>query len=371
MLSLAATLELQIETPAKSPEFYGIYAMTILYIANALGAFDYQSLIKESNKVGAPSAKDFRLTLHENLYYGLQIKLFALRLAKLKAPTTSSINALVKEFSLAPRDAKLITWLFDDCAWFRKDLVAQANTVSDDCELLTLSGIDAAYSRIYPEVLVAIKRYTRKKLRFLVKSNNLDFEHYYSELLEKSVKAIRKLAPIDYTDLHLLNAMKQTIKNHGTNIIKHGTTLKRGRIVNVGNDSHGQAQFQMHCTSFNQMKAVVDSEGNELTPDAVDESSTIDKFEVKFSISELLTRYKRGGKKHKFLTILLGEDCPEFTLWLQQQGLATVNDDHVDVQNRLPVEEFNQRLSAFLEVEYRHVLNFIATLKTELPIAVS
>ena len=195
----------------------------------------------------------------------------------------------------------------------------------------------------------------------MVKSTNSDYSDYHGELMTKIVQAFHAVVPTKMGDAHLRNYLKRIVHNHAINMIKSGTSLKSGRIVSEM-DSSGNRQFHLLCLSQNQ--APLDAEGNALDVDGQDDSA--EKFELRFSISEVLDRVKASANEYRFLTLLLGNEDIEFTKWLRIRGVCSEQHDNVDVQNTVDSRKYTELVSNFLRFSRESAAAFLATLRLQM-----
>lgn len=344
-----------------SEEFVYAYAESILYLTGCSTAFEYQEYIKPL--CDSCSAKVFRLSIQDQRYTNLDLKLFALRLARLpRNATPKDVMTIASSLSILHNDARMIAILYEENAWFKRSIRQAGRQVGRNNPLLDHKGIESLFNRVYPSVLKYIKFIAFKKLRFIVKSDNVGFEDLHSELSTKMLQAFYSMIPVQATDQHIINYLKRVVHNHCINMIKSRTSQKRGRLVNVGTDKNNEAQFSLLCVSQNQISAGVDEDGNEVDVLNVANDSH-SKFELQFSISEVLDSVKSNKKKYRFLSLLLGTEDKEFTEWLRSQSLCRVNEDNTDVQVRTTVQLFNTYVADFLNVSYRQVETFLGSLR--------
>lgn len=367
MSSLYRSLPTSLNVAADSDDHVYAYAESLLYIAGAASAFAYQRLIKKY--CTAVSAKKYRLALQGDRYTNLILKLYMLRLVVCKIRREDKAKELASQLSVSDADASVIWLLYKTNSWFRKELVASARTLSSKTETLCQHGVQRTFNRVFPSVHKYIKHIVYKKLRFLVKSTNTDFQDFHQDLSAKVSQAFYSLVPIEHTDAYITNYLKRAAHNHAINIIKSETTQKRGRLINVGVDSRNAQQFSLLCVSENQMAPVLDADGNPLSPDAADESACAEKFELRFSIGEILSKVQKQTKKYRFLTLLLGEEDTHFTQWLRQNKLCNTTEDNVDVQTRETPSAYTSYIARFLQVSRNKVETFFQKLRSQLALA--
>ena len=269
---------------------------------------------------------------------------------------------LAAQYDVGGRDARLLWMLYSSNPWFSKAVnrfVRQRGCRIDD---LSSRQIESLFERVYPSVQKYIRHITYSKLRFLAKANNTDLTDLHSEIATKIVKEFYALVPTNMSDAHVTNYLKRIVHNHAVNIIKSGTTQKRGRIVSTEADANGERKYSMLCLSQNQMP--LSELGEAADVDGEDNSS--DKFEVRFSLSEVLDSVKAHSRKYRFLSLLLGAEDKEFSTWLKDSGHCKAHEDNVDVQHRMTPDGYTRLLSDFLRVPSTSVDQFFASLKRQL-----
>ena len=364
--SLAGLICNSFEVELDSEEFYVLFGQTVSYITKGISAFTFQHFLKPYCKHLDMSAKAFRLKLHRTKYLSLDIKMFMTRMARVKSVTLTVVKELTKEFDLYIIDAKRIVEVWKAQSKFRARLKKVAKAVpKDESQLLTAEGLKQLFCRVYPSVFKYIKFITHSKLRFLMKSTNQLPADFHNDLLEKVVQAFYSQVPIDKDELHLINYLKRSAHNRAMNIIKSETSLKRGRLVNAGVDRNGMPRYELLCAAENQRALRPDgSEQQDYTD--VDTGNDMQRFELQFSVSEILSRFHMASKKHRLMLLLMGTEDAEFTAWLKTKKVASKVEDNADVQQRVGVEEFNKLVSAFLHVSETKTNIFLLKLRKHL-----
>ena len=336
-----------------------VFAESVLYLVGATGAFEFQKHIKPYCKTR--SAKLFRLRLRENSYTNLDLKLFVLNVER-TCSTPQSATRVSMQYGITKRDTKLVWWLFSDNSWFRTAVRKHVKSVLRKAPVPTYDEIHAVFDIVYPSVFKYIKHVTYTKLRFLVNSTNSTLQDYHSELAIKLVQSFYALVPIQLPEAHLINYLKRSMHNHAMNMIKSGTTQKRGRMVSSDPSDRGGRKFNMLCLSQNQMALTSDGEAQDV--DGVDESASI--FELRFSITEVLDSLKLQSRKYRFLSLLLGTEDKEFSQWLQMNNHCQKHEDNVDAQHKLGSEAYTGLVSKFLCVPKKNVDTFLKSLQLQL-----
>jgi hypothetical protein len=333
-----------------------VFAESVLYLIGATGAFDFQRHIKHLCK--SKSAKSFRLVLREHRYSNLDLKLYVLHMAKYGSHRITQMSA---RYGIIWRDAKLAHLLMTENTWFRRLAIAQAKTCVYGAESLSYEAIHDMFDNIYPRVLGYIKHITYSKLRFLVKSTNSTYQDFHSELSIKLVQSFYALVPVQIPEAHLVNYLKRSIHNHAINMIKSGTTQKRGRMVSEM-DKSGVRNFSMLCMSQNQM--ALTSTGELQDVDGVDDSAAI--FEARFSIVEVLKQLREGSPKYKFLSIMLGHEDKLFSQWLRDSGNCAKHEDNLDVQHSTDPEAYTALVRTYLKATQENIDTFFESLKLQM-----
>ncbi len=349
-----------------SEEFYVLFGQSVSYITKGITAFKFQHFLKPYCKKIKTSAKVFRLMLHKTKYLSLDMKMFMLRMARVKSVTLDVVKALTKEFDLWIIDAKRIVEVWKTQNVFRARLKKVAKAIpKDGAHLLTHAGLKVVFNRLYPKVYKYIKYITHKKLSFLIRSTNQTPADFHNELLEKVVQAFYSQVPIMKEDAHMINSLNLTAHNHMVNIIKAETSLKRGRLVAAGVDRNGMPRYELLCAAENQRAVKADTSEN-LDYTDVDTGNDMQKFELQFSVSEILSKLETRSKKHRLMLLLMGTEDVEFSNWLRAKKVATKAEDNVDVQVRVSVAEFNRLVSAFLHVSETNTNVFLLKLRKQL-----
>lgn len=368
--SLAKTICKMFRVELDGVDFSVIFSQTLSYITKGISAFKYQKVLKPFCKGLDFSAKDFRLTLHESRYMILNLKLFMLRLGRHKSVTLPLVKEIAENLQVRVADAKRMIQVWEQHPAFRKRIKTEARRIpAHRLELLTLEGVAQYFGNvIYKDVMRYIRFTVYKKLTFIVDSNNEEYADYHNEVLSKVVQSFYTSIPVvDKTDLHVLNGLKTTVHNHVINIIKAETSQKKGRLVPIGVDEKtGKPINRLMVESENQMAIVEGQEDSTYDELHGGTGNNMDRFELQFSISEILGKLSATSKKHRFLQILMGHEDAEFTAWLQERKIATRNEDNVDVQMKTSIEDFNKMLGEFLNVEERKLAAFINSLRTQL-----
>lgn len=353
-------------------DMYYVLAEAVLYLLRVPrsesaggkqnGAFAFQKSIKPW--CCGLSAKDFRLKLHNYRNVSLGIKLLVLWQARHRALELSDMLDKATALGVCQRDAVCLYDLFVECSWYRREVKGVLKVLPKNCIFDSYEAVDAFYTRIEPEVMKKIRSITYRKLRFLAEANNEPLTEYHSTLSEHVVKVLHKMLPTDKSEEYIVNYVKQSIHNHAINLIKYGTSQKRGRLKDMGLDKNNiRRSASLQVVSINQMIPVIGSDGVALTPDAADPIDTAARFEAEFCVSEILDRFKHTTKRYRLITILLGEYDEEFSQWLRSKSLLCTGLDNTDFQSSSSPDQYNRLLSEFLRVSYNKVEQFLDSIR--------
>ncbi len=348
-----------------SDSFYTVFAHTLSYLTRGIDYSEFQSRLKPLCRDESFSAKDFRLHLHETEYLSLILRLFVLRLGKYRTITQSLARGFAKEYGVRISDAKRIYRFWKEQNRFRSRIRREAKSYNVDTHL-NRQILSAALNEVMGPVTKYIKWYTYSKLRFICKSQNKDLMDLHTDLKIKVMEAFYKMMPSTMEPQHVINYLKRVVHNSGINIINANTSLKAGRLVN--NDPTKNDSFSLLVVSENQMRISADSDP--VSYEELAGHDPITKVEIEHSVNTIVSSIKKGGKKHKFLTILMGADDAEFTSWLQRNRYCSAGETNSDLQVRECPTKFNILLARFLRVTTDQVTRFLGRLRSSLePVA--
>jgi len=207
--------------------------------------------------------------------------------------------------------------------------------------------IDEGFHLVYEQVIKYVKAITYRKLRFIAKSTNVELSDIHSELLFKVVQSYYKMYPTDKPFNHVVNYLCRVVHNHAMNFISSSTSLKRGRLVNLGLGTKEDI-FALTVVSENQLNTNV-CDGEEIGYDQMAGTNPILQFELEFSVSQLLDKYKSKTKKYRMLTLLMGTPDNQFVEWLRARKHLKAQESNTDLQIREP-DRYRELVISFLGV---------------------
>jgi hypothetical protein len=364
--NLTKLIEKYLNLEEDSQDFFDVYAYTISYLTNGITAFVYQKSIKPYIETSI-SAKSFRLLLLKNKFNSLSVKLFLLELSKPKK--VASIQQAVEvsaQYGLSKRDVLNCYYTWRNSSRFRARLKRAIKSVSG--KNTSEHGIEKEFIEdVYPSVIKYVKFLTYKKLRFLVKANNLDFVDFHNDILIKTLQAYYKLVPTEKSLEYVINYLKRVAHNHVINLISLNTTKKRGRMVCTGINKNNERSFSLLAVSENQIRMADDSgEENSFSIQNQGSDSFTEKVINEICVTAILDKYKLRPKKYRLLLILSGIVDEQFTQWLRKNKYCSAKEDNSELQDRLDPHDFRKLLSLFLNVDENKVNVFLLGLSNSL-----
>ncbi len=350
------------DTSSRTDIYKSVFSYAISYLSGGYSAFEFQSLVKPMCiKI---SAKVFRLSLlkHKNIHFG--IKLVLLELSLMHKPSKQDFRAIIKRIDVDAHDAVQAYAIWQTQPAFRRRLAKDArrmNRVRDISEDETIQ----VFNRVYPSILSYVKFISYKKLRFLAKSSNCELTDLHSELTLKVAQAFYRLLPSDQSESYITNYLKRVAHNHAMNMIQSNTTKRSGRLVNLGVDSNQNNIYSLVVVSENQLN--VASVGDEqVSYEHLGEDNQMEKFELSFSLVQLLDKYKSKQRKYRFLQILTGVHDEQFTEWLVHNKKCKPSDTNVDLQMTTPSDLYLSWLCSYMHIGQDSANVFLLKVKKEL-----
>jgi len=331
-------------------------------LSGGYSAFEFQALIKPF--CISDSAKVFRLTLlkHKRIHFGL--KLVLLRLSLLRVPTKYELRTITSEVDVDKIDAAQAYEVWNSQPAFRRRLYKEARRMNRVRPLSEEVAVEV-FNRVYPQILSYIKFISYSKLRFVAKSSNCELGDLHSELTLKVAQAFYKLLPSDKTESYITNYLKRVVHNHAMNIIQSNTTKRSGRLVNLGVDCNDTPIFSLVVASENQLN--VSSVGDEqVSYEHLGSDNQMEKFELSFSVVQLLDKYKSRERKYRFLMILTGMRDEPFTEWLILTKKCRPTSTNVEVQMDTSSDQFLEWLCSYMHIGQSKANVFLLKVKKEL-----
>ncbi len=354
----------------KSKEFQRILKCCCLYISNIMGAFEFQ---KEIKKVVAFedfgfSAKDFRLNLISINKGSVGLRFLILNIIKTNIFTKDELKRLSREFKVSSSDAVCSYTIINS---IKHKLRRHKYVASISKELISPEAYhkqDSLFRVVYPKVLSTIRSVTYNKLRFLSHSTNTEFKDIHGELTIKAIGSFYKLMPTAEPEAYVTNYIRRSVTNHALNMIKTGTTQKRGRLIKAEADGFGGNNFKLLVASENQINVRAEQDevviyDSMLAWDV--QLETIHTAELEFSITQILEKYKHLRNKSRLLNIVFGQEDTMFSQWLVNNNYINKHDDNIDFQETTTHSTFNSALTHYFKISEEELKTFLLNVRKE------
>lgn len=356
---LATTFNLE----ADSEEFYSLFAHTISYITQGIGPKEYHKRIKHLCVEEGLTPMRFRLRLHRSEYTSLVLKLYVLRLGKLRSFTSDAAKEICKEYGIYACDGRRVFRLWLDHGALRKRMKIMGKSLDVETRL-NLNNLRALLNSSLEAIAKYIKFYTYRKLRFIYEANGLDPTDFHSELRIAAVDRFYRKMPMLSTQKYVVNYLRRSVKSRALNIIEASTSGRRGRLVsNKRKDgTYGPATL----LEVTESQLPLSSSGDTMTLADLAACDPMQQFEVEHSVRAVVSSVAPGGKKYRILQVLMGAEDPGFTEWLHENKYATREETNIDVQVRTNANDFNRKLGRYLRISSTKLDAFIDTLRVSL-----
>ena len=243
--------------------------------------------------------------------------------------TRSARNRLAKEWGIHPSDIRGVSV-------FTEKTTNHLYHLASKYRAFTPSEFDGVLARVSADTRTWLRKFTYKKLRFIVESQGMDFHDLEAELLYQGIKGVYMMYPVMDSYLHAVNIAKRVMHNQGMNLIKHYTTPKKTRYI-VGSDGLHQARV----VSMETKDAIDALETYELQE--LSEAQTLH-FDVHLVIRSPST------KMGSLLTLLTGAYDAEFTDWLNHCGYKLDTNEELYSMGAAPMKRYIELVFAYLSI---------------------
>lgn len=214
------------------------------------------------------------------------------------------------------------------------------------------------------DLLTYIRKYVRRKMGFLVRSYGRTFQEMEMDLLSWAHYSLLKSYP-RFDDVgHGIAIAKTTVKNRGVNLILSMTSAKQNELIT---DENGACERTTVSLS-----SVADGTGQFLTADGtfvhrsllvvgldgVPASAVSVDWETQQAIKQLLTSGELNSNHKRFLGLMLGNGCPEFSEWLGAE-----NSDAIE---QMEYSKYMLNVCKFMGVPPERANTFLKSLRVHL-----
>jgi len=322
MKGLYASVESCLKAPLKLSTKSDLYAILLLYLFRGCMQTDVRSWLEE-NSVDFDFLT-WRKALHRNGALLKNVKVFTY--AKFCGFKTN-----LADYEFSAEESRAV-----NLALKNPDLVARLTEYRD--EKRHPLGL-RLYDRYLAEALTSadldlyLRKFIRKKMSFLVRSYGLSASEIKADLLSFALFTLLKSYP-KFDDLgHMTAIAKTAVKRRGVNLIKEQTTQKRQRLIHNADGSYTATNVTTSTAAGN----MVSDPGSVATQGDVTSSYLVtgldgkvqSAWEQAFSLKQLLVSGQITQKQRRFLSLLLGQPCQEFSDWLGKNNESVAeNLDH-------------------------------------------
>lgn len=331
---LSTALEKTFHLERNTEQHDQLYIACLKYILKKINARGFKANLKE---ILGTTDDQFRLNLVESIYILRNLKAYVIRLS-----TGEQVRG--KQFEIAAKD--ILTCNRDAVGDFIDSLHFEQKVID---RVTNLAQLDRRLQSLIPELQTFCKNYVMRKLLFVLRSCNYELHDLTGEMICKAIISYYHTSTECRSRLHTLNFLRNSCKNHGTNMISFFTTKKRSRLVKVGEN-----QFSLTIVSENQMKP--NQQGEDQDPNYENLSITEDRSNdvlLQLSVQKVITDLnqpdvKNGAKKIEFIKLLMGHYDKKFSEFLHSKGIPMSNDEYID---KVKPERYSELVAEYLKFD--------------------
>lgn len=310
-------------------------SLVLDYVFRCLSVEGLKSELSSKAKLrNSSNFSEFREELTASGYVFKNVKLWIFYLLKIKASRITLHNAA--DFDVLPHDLVL----FDLISYKTRNTIKKW---SKTYKALSLRRMDENLCKIEIETSIWIKKFVYRKLRFIAESQGMDLMDIERELWLKGMIGLFMMYPKVESSLHALNIVKRVMHNHGMNLIKQYTHIKRARLIR---DVSGA--FINNSVDF----ALLDLETE-------DDGSADLRIDLHRIVQSATT------EERSLLSLLcgVGKEDTDFYAYLNNIGIKSEPDT---LMNRIGLWGFLRHAARFLVMTFNDVVKFIKTLQWQL-----
>ena len=193
-----------------------------------------------------------------------------------------------------------------------------------------------------------IDKFARRKLAFVYRSNNIGHDGMVNDLLLAGVLGIYRQYPCIESSLHMVNIGKQSIHNHGMNIINRFSSKGRSRLKKLDDGT-----FEATVVSDTN----VNGEDSQLHIPVDEQDDMYDRA----ALNGIIDNYT--GKKRQFLELMMGRYPIEFREWAKENGIARRD---MDPENPNNTDNMKKVIGDYLSVSPKSVDSFLSEISRRL-----
>lgn len=218
---------------------------------------------------------------------------------------------------------------------------------------MTLYGFDESCVLALKKVKNFTRKFVNRKMKFIMTSDSQETHDIAAHLEMNGLQALMLYYPAFETMEHLINIMKRTIHNTGINYIEKHTSAKRGRLSRDAAGVFTAKVVPLHSVA-------VEKELSTIENGTLIDGSREDTFSLRMTVEKLLAKF--SDKRQQFLQLMMGHYSEEFSRYLREAGLSTLDNDLL-WERAQDLEEYIQHTLDFLGVSYSTGDKFVSHLR--------
>jgi hypothetical protein len=336
----------------------------LLYLFRGIDSSSMSDLFKSKLAWTGQQCIDFRKRIYASGYIQKNFKMYFYARA-------CSFKASPESFGILPKDVVFVRKLLKSKNVYIRKLIATCKKyLSQGYQPRSLDVFDLGLNKAAMEVNVFCKKFINKKFKFLTNSGQKDKESLHSEMLEYALRASYRAFPCIDNLLHLVNIMKQGIKNRGINIIKEETTQKRSRMTKNKDGTFQGTLLSLQFGEFDQTFGLerVGTGGMSVCNSLMcgldgssaeyERPSDVDRRKDLREVVDCILSRLKGDVPSRFVSLLMGEHDDKFSDWLGQPNEEALS--------KLDRKVYVEKVRQYLDVPVDTAKNFIGKLRFEL-----
>lgn len=311
-----------------------LYNATLMYLFRGFNYRTYGARVAKLTEV-KPNVRAITDAMSRSGSVVKNLKVWVFYVVKHKLDYKASLK-LARKWDVSLRDVRAFGRI-------HRTVLAHLRKLAKQFNALTLEKLDGNIVSIMNETKTWMGKFVSRKLRFVIQSQGLhrnDIEH---ELVFKGIQGLLMMYPCVQTYLHATNVVKRVIHNQGINMIHHYTTQKVGRL-----QVDGAGAFHSKVISLDEAQ---------LNTIVAPETSN----DLKIELGRALTKY--SGKRRRFIELICGAYCPEFTTFLAETGYKL--DTNEELLDKLPSKDYMALALQHLNVSIKSGQAFLKELRAQ------
>ena len=356
-LSLARMIMQYFDFDSDSKEFSFIYLNSVKYILHHVSASEFNRRVKIVSK---KSAKDFRLMLSNSGYCTFLLKLHVIDALANTRTKNFNIKASRKKFKIKKTDRLILDTVYKDKE-IKQRVAAIVKEFGNKGNMPTMEEITATLVEVLKRMEARINNIVRKKLHFIVSSNNMDDEDMKVELRSKLIQSYYWSLPANKSLEHWTMSMNSILTNATINLIEHWTYQKRARMFK---DTDGS--FKLRESTSN-VKIAGDEDDFDVQVEDHEISKTFERnIFSSISTEQLWKKFVTTEKRSLIFKVMMGIYDESFTDWLKAEKYITRTQDNSDFQDAVDNYDFLATVARFVKMKTKKFFRLIERMRIAL-----